>query len=125
MQTTKQTRVDAELQAEECDFPKLRNLAWHGLSPPQRALAWKVLLGYLPVTHASRASTLARKRAEYREYCVNIYELRDQHQTEKHQKDQKQIHDDMPRTQPDVPFFRTPEAPARWPANELNTESTA
>lgn len=65
------------------------------------------MLGYLPVTLAERPSTLARKRAEYLEYRTTIYENKFSHQTEKYQKDLKQIHDDIPRTQPEVLLFRT------------------
>lgn len=43
----------------------LRKLAWAGIPPSLRPMAWQLLLGYLPAPASRRAPTLARKRQEY------------------------------------------------------------
>lgn len=92
---------NAELKA-------LRNLAWHGASSILRPSVWQLLLGYLPLELARRDSVLRNKRSEYASYVQQIYNGIDAHSTEKTRKDMKQIDEDIPRTQPDVPLFRTP-----------------
>jgi hypothetical protein len=46
---------------------ELKKLAWAGLPPELRPIAWPLLLGYLPLHNhnSSRLATLARKREEY------------------------------------------------------------
>lgn len=43
----------------------LRKLLWNGIPPELRALAWQLLLGYLPANKARQAAILKRKRQEY------------------------------------------------------------
>ncbi|CAG9313322.1 unnamed protein product [Blepharisma stoltei] len=99
-------QIQVEISAAECDLTTLRSLVWHGVDCELRSYVWQLLIGYLPVTLDRRAQALERKRNEYLQYRAEIYEERSQHQTEKHLKDLKQIEDDIPRTQPDVPMFR-------------------
>ena len=98
-----------EVNAEDCDLTKLRSLIWHGVDEKTRAVVWKLLLGYLPTSLSRREVTLERKRTEYYHYTSQIYNLRSEHQTEKHLIDMKQIQDDIPRTQSSIPAFKTPE----------------
>lgn len=99
-------QIQNEISTPECDLINLRSLVWHGVDPHLRSQVWQLLIGYLPVTLNRRAQTLERKRNEYHQYRSQIYQERSQHQTEKYIKDQKQIEDDIPRTQPEVPIFR-------------------
>ena len=98
-----------EINAEDCDLTKLRNLIWHGVDRNSRGVVWKLLLGYLPTSLSRREVTLERKRTEYYHYRYQIYDARSEHQTEKHLIDMKQIEDDIPRTQSTIPIFKTPE----------------
>ncbi|OMJ82010.1 hypothetical protein SteCoe_17393 [Stentor coeruleus] len=98
-----------EINAEDCDLTKLRSLIWHGAEDNNRAIIWKLLIGYLPTSSSRRETLLERKRTEYFHYCSQIYDARSEHQTEKHLIDMKQINDDIPRTQSTVPIFKTQE----------------
>ena len=100
-------QVLSEIYSEECDIPKLRALAWHGVPHDLRPTVWQLLLGYLPQSNKRRQETLERKRNEYFQHIALIFEARQDHQTEKHIKDLKQIEDDIPRTQSQIPLFRT------------------
>lgn len=47
------------------DITELRKLSWNGIPLELRAMAWQLLLGYLPTNKARQALTLRRKREEY------------------------------------------------------------
>ena len=53
------------LQASSIQLPDLRSLAWSGVPEEVRAMAWQILLGYLPTGSERRVATLERKRKEY------------------------------------------------------------
>lgn len=55
------------LAPDSIDLAELRRLLWNGIPPELRALAWQLLLGYLPAHKLRQASTLQRKRQEYLE----------------------------------------------------------
>lgn len=95
-----------EISVEDCDLNKLRALIWHGSETKMRATIWKIILGYCSTNLSRRESTLERKRIEYSHYRTQIYEARSEHQTEKHLQDMKQIDDDIPRTQSNIPIFK-------------------
>jgi len=97
----------AALVEGNAEIKALRNLAWHGASALLRPSVWQLLLGYLPLEFGRRDSVLRNKRSEYASYVQQIYNGIDSHSTEKTRKDMKQIDEDIPRTQPDVPLFRT------------------
>lgn len=62
------TKMDL-LLLEEC--PKqasLKQTAWNGCSPSNRAQVWGMLLGYEPLDHSEREATFETKRAQYRGY---------------------------------------------------------
>jgi hypothetical protein len=54
------------------DMDELRQYARIGLAEKQRALAWKVLLGYLPLERARWDAELAQQRAVYASYLVDL-----------------------------------------------------
>ena len=51
------------------DMANLRALASAGLPERTRAVAWKLLLGYLPPRRAEWAGTLEERRRRYAEFC--------------------------------------------------------
>jgi len=53
------------LQASSVSLPDLRTAAWSGVPEEVRAIAWQLLLGYLPANSERRVATLERKRKEY------------------------------------------------------------
>lgn len=53
------------LQCSTISLNDLRPLAWAGVPQEVRAVAWQLLLGYLPTNSERRITTLARKRKEY------------------------------------------------------------
>ncbi|KAF8318021.1 RabGAP/TBC [Clavulina sp. PMI_390] len=54
------------LSKPDVNMSDLRKLAWAGLPPTLRPVAWPLLLGYLPLNESTRLTTLQRKRDEYR-----------------------------------------------------------
>ncbi|EDV39702.1 uncharacterized protein Dana_GF10155 [Drosophila ananassae] len=59
---------------DEIDLKQLRRLAFNGVPDVQsfRALSWKILLGYLGPKRSSWASTLAQKRALYKQFIEEL-----------------------------------------------------
>ncbi|KAF1963688.1 RabGAP/TBC [Byssothecium circinans] len=53
------------LQTSTIVLSELRDSAWSGIPSEVRAMAWQVLLGYLPTSSERRVATLERKRKEY------------------------------------------------------------
>lgn len=83
---------------------ELKKLAWGGLSPNQRALSWKLLMGYLPAARDRRDGVLLRKRKEYHILRQTLFEgssPEDQDPELWHQ-----ISIDVPRTNPSLPLFQ-------------------
>jgi len=64
--------ASASTAAPEIDMPNLRALASAGLPEKIRAVAWKLLLGYLPPRRCEWAATLAEKRGRYAEFCSSF-----------------------------------------------------
>lgn len=62
------------LQASTISLSELRDSAWSGIPPEVRAMAWQVLLGYLPTSSERRVATLERKRKEYLEGVRQAFE---------------------------------------------------
>ncbi|CAL1707247.1 unnamed protein product [Somion occarium] len=81
---------------------QLRKLAWNGVPSDLRAVAWPLLLGYLPLPASSRAPTLVRKRQEY----LSLVELAFARNREGlDQQIWHQIEIDVPRTRPGVKLW--------------------
>lgn len=53
------------LQATTISLAELRDASWNGIPEEVRAMAWQLLLGYLPTSSERRCGTLERKRKEY------------------------------------------------------------
>ncbi|XP_077868191.1 TBC1 domain family member 22B-like [Saccoglossus kowalevskii] len=87
------------------DLDELRKLSWSGIPKPVRPSAWKILLGYLPTNIDRRTLTLERKRSEYFSFIDQYFDTR--HETI-HRDTYRQIHIDIPRTNPLMPLFHQP-----------------
>ncbi|KAF2267476.1 TBC1 domain family member 22A [Lojkania enalia] len=62
------------LQTSTISLSELRDSAWSGVPSEVRAMAWQVLLGYLPTSSERRVATLERKRKEYLEGVRQAFE---------------------------------------------------
>ncbi|KAF2272199.1 RabGAP/TBC [Westerdykella ornata] len=62
------------LQTSTISLPELRDSAWSGIPSEVRAMAWQVLLGYLPTSSERRVAALDRKRKEYLEGVRQAFE---------------------------------------------------
>eukprot|EP00899_Mesostigma_viride_P012146 jgi/Mesvir1/20932/Mv08003-RA.1 len=71
----KSQRVEEELRKPVISLKNLRKLAMDGLpeNGGLRSKAWKVLLGYLPPETAAWPAELATKRAQYRDFCKELF----------------------------------------------------
>jgi len=102
-----------EIQFEKCladadvvSLVELRKLSWNGVPSKYRALAWKIMLGYVPTNVSRRTQTLRRKRQEYFDAMDQHYNIADDTRTLQEQETLRQVLVDVPRTAPDVPLFR-------------------
>ena len=102
----KDRHLDAALFADIVNMTELKALCWNGIPPHCRALAWKILLGYLPTNKARRSQTLARKRVEYKDAILQHYDIDDDVRTIQEQETLRQVLVDVPRTAPEVGLFR-------------------
>ncbi|TCD67858.1 GTPase-activating protein [Steccherinum ochraceum] len=87
---------------EDVNMAQLRKLAWNGVPPDLRPVAWPLLLGYMPLPAPLRASTLARKRQEYQS-LVDLAFARNREGLD--QQIWHQIEIDVPRTRPGVKLW--------------------
>ncbi len=93
------------LSGPNTELDELKKLSWSGINKSVRPTAWKLLLGYLPANTDRRQLTLERKREEYFGFVDQYYGTR----TDSLHKDMfRQIHIDIPRTNPLVPLFQQP-----------------
>ena len=88
---------------------ELREACWNGIPHQHRSQAWQHLLGYLPLNADRRAITLKRKRDEYKSYVEQHWESSGDYsaRTVEEKKMIHQIQVDCPRTEPNLPFFKT------------------
>ncbi|XP_028255061.1 TBC1 domain family member 22A isoform X4 [Parambassis ranga] len=91
------------LAGPNTDLEELRKLSWSGIPRQVRPIAWKLLSGYLPANAERRDSVLQRKRQEYFGFIQQYYDSRND---EHHQDTYRQIHIDIPRTNPLIPLFQ-------------------
>uniref|UniRef100_A0A8C4E2G0 Rab-GAP TBC domain-containing protein n=1 Tax=Dicentrarchus labrax TaxID=13489 RepID=A0A8C4E2G0_DICLA len=93
---------DAHLNASS---EELRKHSWSGIPREVRPITWRLLSGYLPANKERRELVLKRKREEYFGFIEQYYHSR----TDEHYKDTyRQIHIDIPRTNPLIPLFQQP-----------------
>ncbi|XP_054480348.1 TBC1 domain family member 22A isoform X1 [Anoplopoma fimbria] len=91
------------LTGPNTDLEELRKLSWSGIPRQVRPITWKLLSGYLPANAERRESVLQRKRQEYFGFIQQYYDSRND---ENHQDTYRQIHIDIPRTNPLIPLFQ-------------------
>lgn len=102
-------RFDEVISADHIDMDELREACWNGIPHQHRSQAWQHLLGYLPLNADRRAITLKRKRDEYKSYVEQHWESSGDYsaRTVEEKKMIHQIQVDCPRTEPNLPFFKT------------------
>ncbi|XP_028426757.1 TBC1 domain family member 22A isoform X2 [Perca flavescens] len=91
------------LAGPNTELEELRKLSWSGIPRQVRPITWKLLSGYLPANAERRESVLQRKRQEYFGFIQQYYDSRND---EHHQDTYRQIHIDIPRTNPLIPLFQ-------------------
>ncbi|XP_043944311.1 TBC1 domain family member 22A isoform X2 [Protopterus annectens] len=91
------------LAGPNSDLDEIRKLSWSGIPKQVRPITWKLLSGYLPANVDRRESTLQRKRQEYFGFIEQYYNSRND---EDHKETYRQIHIDIPRTNPLIPLFQ-------------------
>ncbi|XP_045124049.1 TBC1 domain family member 22B-like isoform X2 [Portunus trituberculatus] len=91
------------INAANTSLPELRKLSWSGIPSQVRAVAWRLLNGYLPANSERREDTLRRKREEYWSFVDQYYGTRHE---DIHQDTFRQIHIDIPRMSPLIPLFQ-------------------
>ncbi|XP_078098414.1 TBC1 domain family member 22B-like isoform X3 [Mustelus asterias] len=94
------SEVQLSVSSEE-----LRKYSWSGVPREVRSVTWRLLSGYLPANMERREITLQRKREEYFGFIEQYYDSRNE---EHHQDTYRQIHIDIPRTNPLIPLFQQP-----------------
>ncbi|KAJ1974210.1 GTPase-activating protein [Dimargaris verticillata] len=98
-------RFEKCLAEPNVDLAKLRKLSWNGIPEQLRAMAWQLLMGFLPANADRRDPTLTRKRKEYAD-CVAQTFAQGPDGLEPALWHQIQI--DVPRTCPTSPLFQDP-----------------
>ncbi|XP_021489136.1 TBC1 domain family member 22B isoform X1 [Meriones unguiculatus] len=93
------------LSSHNTDLDELRKWSWPGVPREVRPVTWRLLSGYLPANTERRKLTLQRKREEYFGFIQQYYDSRNE---EHHQDTYRQIHIDIPRTNPLIPLFQQP-----------------
>ncbi|KAF5905557.1 TBC1 domain family member 22B isoform X1, partial [Clarias magur] len=108
MTVREKTRLDKFrqlLSSPNTDLDDLRKHSWSGIPREVRPITWRLLSGYLPANMERRELVLQRKREEYFGFIEQYYHSR----TDEHHKDTyRQIHIDIPRTNPLIPLFQQP-----------------
>lgn len=93
------------LAGPNTDLVTLRQYSWSGIPSQVRPTTWQLLSGYLPVNIDRRQSVLDRKRQEYYNLLKQYYDTRHE---DIYQDTFRQIHIDIPRTNPLIPLFQQP-----------------
>lgn len=96
-------KVQTAIDSGATTLDELRALCWGGVPAPVRAVAWRLLSGYLPLPRERREPTLCRKRDEYWSFVQQYYDTRHE---DIHQDTYRQIHIDIPRMSPLIPLFQ-------------------
>lgn len=93
------------LSSPSTDLEELRKHSWSGIPREVRPVTWRLLSGYLPSNTERREQVLQRKREEYFGFIEQYYDSRTD---EPHRDTYRQIHIDIPRTNPLIPLFQQP-----------------
>ncbi|XP_051509480.1 TBC1 domain family member 22B-like isoform X3 [Myxocyprinus asiaticus] len=108
MTVREKTRLDKFKQlltSPNTDLEELRKHSWSGIPRDVRPVTWRLLSGYLPANKERRDLVLQRKRKEYYGFIEQYYHSRTD---ENHRDTYRQIHIDIPRTNPLIPLFQQP-----------------
>ncbi|XP_043103156.1 TBC1 domain family member 22B isoform X3 [Puntigrus tetrazona] len=108
MTVREKTRLDKFKQllaSPNTDLEELRKHSWSGIPREVRPVTWRLLSGYLPANRERRDLVLQRKREEYFGFIEQYYHSRTD---ENHRDTYRQIHIDIPRTNPLIPLFQQP-----------------
>ncbi|XP_016323812.1 TBC1 domain family member 22B-like isoform X3 [Sinocyclocheilus anshuiensis] len=108
MTVREKTRLDKFKQllaSPNTDLEELRKHSWSGIPREVRPVTWRLLSGYLPANRERRDLVLQRKREEYFGFIEQYYNSRTD---ENHRDTYRQIHIDIPRTNPLIPLFQQP-----------------
>ncbi|XP_051524592.1 TBC1 domain family member 22B-like isoform X3 [Myxocyprinus asiaticus] len=108
MAVREKTRLDKFKQllaSPNTDLEELRKHSWSGIPREVRPITWRLLSGYLPANKERRDLVLQRKREEYFGFIEQYYHSRTD---ENHRDTYRQIHIDIPRTNPLIPLFQQP-----------------
>ncbi|XP_051950330.1 TBC1 domain family member 22B-like isoform X2 [Xyrauchen texanus] len=106
MTVREKTRLDKFkllLTSPNTDLEELRKHSWSGIPREVRPVTWRLLSGYLPANKERRDLVLQRKRKEYYGFIEQYYHSRTD---ENHKDTYRQIHIDIPRTNPLIPLFQ-------------------
>jgi hypothetical protein len=103
---SKLERFRSLLAQPDVDIDELRKLSWSGIPSEVRPLVWKILVGYIPCNGSRRTLTHERRRKEYLALVSKYYDETQMKKTEYENSIQRQIHIDVPRTNPDVQLFQ-------------------
>lgn len=101
----KEIQFETMLATPIIPIRELRKLAWNGIPPHHRPTIWKILLGYLPANTSRHATTLTRRRREYKDAMKQHYDIPDDTRTNSEQETLRQVLVDVPRTMPEVALF--------------------
>ena len=71
-QATSAAAFEALLSSDALTLDDLRRVAFDGVPDGLRARVWRLLLDYEPLAPAARASELARRRAQYRQFLIEV-----------------------------------------------------
>lgn len=93
------------LAGPNTDLDAIRKLSWSGIPVTVRPTTWQLLCGYLPANIDRRQATLDRKREEYHNFVKQYYPTRYE---DTYHDTFRQIHIDIPRTNPLIPLFQQP-----------------
>eukprot|EP00920_Eleutheroschizon_duboscqi_P026049 GHVT01064506.1.p1 GENE.GHVT01064506.1~~GHVT01064506.1.p1 ORF type:complete len:348 (+),score=16.96 GHVT01064506.1:332-1375(+) len=106
----KAERLEALLGKSTVDINELKDALWSGVPkeahPSVRSLAWRIMLGYVPVAKARREAAVERKHQEYSD-LVQEYYTKDSH-ADTEMRILRQIRVDLPRTLPGSTLFAQP-----------------
>lgn len=99
-------RPAVEVPWHQLNPSQLRARAWKGVACSLRPDIWRVLLGYAVGQPQQRERALERKRAQYRRLTEIYYDEKGTGRTLEENAIWRQIHIDIPRTNPDIDLYQ-------------------
>lgn len=70
---SQKARMDLLLLQDDPTIADIQQAAWNGCNLDNRPQVWRILVGYEPINHSTRLSTLRTKRAQYRHFVRALY----------------------------------------------------